>query len=219
MAIRILRYAALRSIWVLCDASGVAALPGRFLPMNCGAFWRRFFLFNRRPTSNSDAGCAAAGILVLWPPSPRLGALSNRETAMFAALPLLGLPVLFYAIFVLVSVGPPPDLAEAHVSQILFSIGMSSHVRWVVRVTDLFVFTSVVVLFIELLRATQSGRIAIINHSLSMLLFIICLVLFLLHPGFATSTFFLILSMVLLDVLAGFVVSIVSARRDIDVVR
>ena len=65
MAIRILRYAALRSIWVLCDASGVAALPGRFLPMNCGAFWRRFFLFNRRPTSNSDAGCAAAGILVL----------------------------------------------------------------------------------------------------------------------------------------------------------
>ena len=68
---------------------------------------------------------------------------------MFAALPLLGLPVLFYTIFVLVSVGPPPDLAEAHVSQILFSIGMSSHVRWVVRVTDLFVFTSVVVLFID----------------------------------------------------------------------
>lgn len=138
---------------------------------------------------------------------------------MFAALPLLGLPVLFYAVFVLVSVGPPPDLAEAHVSQILFSIGMSSHVRWVVRVTDLFVFTSVIVLFIELLRATQSGRIAIINHSLSMLLFIVCLVLFLLHPGFATSTFFLILSMVLLDVLAGFVVSIVAARRDVDLIR
>ena len=39
---------------------------------------------------------------------------------------------------------------------------------------------------------------------------------FLLAPAFATSTFFLLGVMVLLDVLAGFIVTIVSARRDID---
>jgi len=34
------------------------------------------------------------------------------------------------------------------------------------------------------------------------------------HPNFATSAFFIIMVMTLLDVLAGVVVTIVSARRD-----
>ena len=67
-------------------------------------------------------------------------------------------------------------------------------------------------LFIELLKSTTSRKVAIINHSLSMILFIVCLVEFLLFPAFATSIFFLITLMVLLDVLAGFIVTIVVAR-------
>jgi uncharacterized membrane protein len=50
-----------------------------------------------------------------------------------------------------------------------------------------------------------------------MVLFIVCLVEFLLFPAFATSTFFLLMLMVLLDVLAGFIVTIVASRREIDV--
>jgi hypothetical protein len=73
-----------------------------------------------------------------------------------------------------------------------------------------------VVLFVELLKSTTSRRIAIVNHALSMVLFIICLVEFLLAPACATSVFFLLSVMVLLDVLAGFIVTIVAARRDVD---
>ena len=51
-----------------------------------------------------------------------------------------------------------------------------------------------------------------------MLLFVALLVELLLLPAFATSTFFLITLMVLLDVLAGFIVTIVAARREVDVV-
>ena len=51
---------------------------------------------------------------------------------------------------------------------------------------------------------------------LSMILFVICLVEFLLIKGFATSTFFLIVTMVMLDVLAGFIVTIISARKDLE---
>ena len=51
-----------------------------------------------------------------------------------------------------------------------------------------------------------------------MILFIICLVEFLLFRAFATSAFFLLTTMVLLDVLAGFIVTIVASRRDIDIV-
>ena len=50
-----------------------------------------------------------------------------------------------------------------------------------------------------------------------MILFIVCLIQFLLLPNFATSTFFILMSMTLLDVLAGVVVTIVSARRDFGV--
>ena len=39
---------------------------------------------------------------------------------------------------------------------------------------------------------------------------------FLLLPGFAGSVFFLILTMALLDVLAGFIVTIIASRRDFD---
>jgi hypothetical protein len=74
-----------------------------------------------------------------------------------------------------------------------------------------------VVLFIELLKSTTSRRIAIINHSLSMLLFVALLVELLLLPAFASSTFFLITLMVMLDVLAGFIVTIVASRREVDV--
>ena len=78
------------------------------------------------------------------------------------------------------------------------------------------VLLALILLFIELLKSTSTGTAAIFNHALSMLVFIICLVEFLLHPAFATSTFFVILVMALLDVLAGVVVTIISARRDVE---
>jgi hypothetical protein len=137
--------------------------------------------------------------------------------SMFAAFPLLAIPVLIYNLVVLTLPGGfgSPDAALS-LSEPLFTVNMTSGSPWPVSLSDLLLAGSLVVLFIELLKSTTSRRIAIINHSLSMLLFIICLVEFLLAPAFATSTFFLMTVMVLLDVLAGFIVTIVAARRDID---
>lgn len=136
---------------------------------------------------------------------------------MFAAFPLLALPVLIYNLVVLTLAGGfSTSLAQARMNDELFTLHMASSTPWGVSLGDLLLALSLVVLFIELLKSTTSRKIAIINHSLSMILFIVCLVEFLLAPAFATSTFFLISLMVLLDVLAGFIVTIVSARRDID---
>jgi len=136
---------------------------------------------------------------------------------MFAALPLLALPVLAYNLVVLTLAGGfnAVDAAD-RLSTPLFHVRMTSHIDWPVSTSDLLLAVALVVLFIELLKATNSRQAAIINHSLSMLLFVGCLVEFLLAPAFATSTFFLITLMVLLDVLAGFIVTIVAARRDVD---
>ena len=136
---------------------------------------------------------------------------------MFAAVPLLALPVIVYNLVALTLTGGfKATDATARMNEALFTIHMTSRTDWAVSLGDLLMAASLVVLFVELLKSTTSRKIAIINHSLSMILFILCLVEFLLAPACGTSAFFLLTIMVLLDVLAGFIVTIVSARRDLD---
>ena len=94
---------------------------------------------------------------------------------------------------------------------------MISGVDWILTKGDAILLLAVVFLFLEILKSTSTGTSTIINHAVSMILFIVCLIQFLLLPNFATSTFFILMSMTLLDVLAGVVVTIVSARRDFGV--
>jgi len=135
---------------------------------------------------------------------------------MFAALPLLVLPILVYNGLAL-TYGFSATDAGVRMSYEIMRVPMASGGRWAVTLGDALVFFALVILFIELLKSTTSRRIAIINHSLSMILFILCLIEFLLFRAFATSAFFLLTSMVLLDVLAGFIVTIATGRREIDI--
>ncbi|MDO9589096.1 MAG: hypothetical protein Q8R45_09335 [Brevundimonas sp.] len=137
---------------------------------------------------------------------------------MLIAIPLLVIPVVFYTVIVLSGVVGTGGLAAAEqaLRDPLLTVPMVSGGEWNVGAGDLILFLALILLFFELLKSTSSQKVAIVNHALSMILFVFCLVAFLLFPGFATSTFFLILTMVMLDVLAGFIVTIISARRDMD---
>jgi hypothetical protein len=137
---------------------------------------------------------------------------------MLIAIPLLVVPVVIYNLVILLG-GSAPDavLGPASVlSEVLVRVPMTSGAVWSISVGDLILFLSLILLFVELLKSTSSQRVAIVNHALSMVLFVVCLVEFLLLSGFAGSVFFLILTMVLLDVLAGFIVTIIASRRDFD---
>lgn len=136
---------------------------------------------------------------------------------MFAAVPLLALPVLIYNLAALTFAGGfHSQEASIRMSEPMVSFQMNTGVSWPVTLGDLLLLVGLVVLFIELLKSKTSRRTAIVNHALAMVLFVGCVVEFLLAPAFATSTFFLLTLMVLLDVLAGFIVTIASARRDVD---
>ena len=137
---------------------------------------------------------------------------------MLIALPLLVIPVVIYAIVILSGVGGPGGVAAAEqaLRDPLFTIPMVSGSGWNIGSGDLILFLALILLFFELLKSTSSQKVAIVNHALSMILFVACLVAFLLLKGFATSTFFLILTMIMLDVLAGFIVTIISARKDLE---
>jgi hypothetical protein len=138
--------------------------------------------------------------------------------AYFGFVPLIGIVVLIYNFIAFggqVFGDSDPNAMDKALSEGVFYITMVSKETWTVHVSDLLLLGGLVTLFQEVLRATAINKIALVNHSLSMVLFVITLIEFLIIKGFATSTFFLILCMTLIDVVAGFSISIIAARRDI----
>jgi hypothetical protein len=123
-------------------------------------------------------------------------------------LPLLALPL---AIFVLISFAVQGyDWTHA----VAITLKMFSGADWAVSLGDLFVLTCLVVLFIEVVKAVNTNASEIVNHGLSMLIAVVCLVLFMTWPHASNSTFFLLTVMGFFDVAAGLTITIVSARRD-----
>jgi hypothetical protein len=126
------------------------------------------------------------------------------------------LPIAVFAVVVMMFGGPDAASTTEYLRNDIFSIGMPSG-SWSMTVSDVFIVFGMVVLFIELIKSAGSGTATIMNHGLSMLVFVIAMALFLLTPKFGNSTFFLLTFMALMDTVAGFVVTIVAARRDLAV--
>jgi hypothetical protein len=126
-------------------------------------------------------------------------------------VPLLVIPFVLYNIAVFLFFGGNPINWGAG----LFSIPMPSGMPWAITAGDLLLVVGIVALFFEVLKSTQTARNSIIEHMFSMLLFVVFLVEFLLVGAASSSVFFLLMVMSLIDVVAGFTVSITSASRDV----
>jgi len=132
---------------------------------------------------------------------------------LLQVFPLLALSVIVYNIIVLVT----GDVEAAMFFQRGIEIGLFSGEAWKFTIGDLLVVVSLVLLFVEILKSTVTTANSIANHALSMLVVIVCLIEFLMFKGFGTSTFFLIMCMGLIDVIAGFSITIVASKRDLGV--
>lgn len=138
----------------------------------------------------------------------------------FGYVPLIGIVVFIYNMIAFggqVFGAADPNAMDVELNKIIFQFTMVSKETWRITVSDLLLLLGLATLFQEILRATNIGKVAIVNHALSMVLFVFCLIEFLILKGFATSTFFLIMCMTLIDVIAGFSIGIIAARRDVDV--
>jgi hypothetical protein len=100
---------------------------------------------------------------------------------------------------------------------VLLSVPMQSGATWVITLGDSLIALSLVFLFIEVLKATRTSVRSMFDHLLSTVIFIAALVEFLLVPQAATSVFAILLVMALVDVMAGWSVSLRAARRDLTV--
>jgi hypothetical protein len=86
-----------------------------------------------------------------------------------------------------------------------------------VSFSDILLTVGLLLLFVEILKSTRTGNRAIMDHILSFVLFIVMLGEFMIIRAAATSTFFLLTVMAVVDVLAGFSVTIRAAQRDIGI--
>jgi hypothetical protein len=89
---------------------------------------------------------------------------------------------------------------------------------WSISTGDVFVVTALVLLFVELVSA-GARTVSLINHALSLIVLLVCVVEFLLVQGCGTPEFLFITLIVAVDVVAGYSISVRLARRDLAVER
>ena len=133
---------------------------------------------------------------------------------MLAAMPLRIIPFILYNMAMLGLMGSGGIPALQHD---IIVLSMISGAIWSMALGDLFIVVALVILFVEILKATRNGSGSLVNHMLSMLVFIAFLVEFLLVQDAATQVFFILMTVALIDVIGGFAVSIRTAGRDVSI--
>ncbi|MER8801191.1 hypothetical protein [Mesorhizobium sp. M0998] len=131
---------------------------------------------------------------------------------MFGAIPLLIVPFILYNLGLLGIFGSGDDPWATE----MFSVRMMSGGVFSMTLGDLIVLIALIFLFVEVVKSTRTTSASIMDHLLSTFVFVAYLVEFLLVKGAAHSVFFTLMIIALIDVLAGFSVSMRSATRDIN---
>ena len=130
------------------------------------------------------------------------------------AIPLLIFVFMFYNVIVLFGGGADPDEV---LRQVVLPIPMLNGHTWTFSWGDLVILLLLIMLFVELLKATYTSSASLLDHGLSMLVFVVCLIEFLMVRQAQTSVFFFIVVATLIDVIAGYTIGIRVARRDLSI--
>ena len=132
---------------------------------------------------------------------------------MLGLVPLLIVPFILYNLGLIgLFGGPVPEIW----TQGIFSVSMMSGDDWSMTLGDLMVLIGLVLLFVEVMKSTRTSNVSVIDHLLSTFVFVAFLVEFLLVRGAGHSVFFTLMVISLVDVLAGFSVSLRAAGRDVN---
>jgi len=123
-------------------------------------------------------------------------------------IPMFGFLFVLINLFILIG---KADL----MTNTLFHITLVSGALWVLVVGDIFVILGLICLTIQVFKSTRTNSAEIVDHIVSTLIFILYLIEFIVVRGAGTSTFFILMLMSLLAVIAGFTITISTARRDI----
>jgi hypothetical protein len=129
----------------------------------------------------------------------------------FIGFPLLVIPFAIYNVLAFPTLFPSITLTS-EVPEV--QLQLPSGVDWKFYTGDLLIAFAILLLYVEMLKATRLGRRNAFDHTLSIILFAIFVAEFVAIKQAATSTFFLLMVISFVDVIGGFAVSARVARRD-----
>jgi hypothetical protein len=96
------------------------------------------------------------------------------------------------------------------------TVHLMSDQDWTLTWQDILLAFSVFLLWVEIVKSARMGRRGVMDHILAIALFIAMLAEFLWVRSAGTSTFFLLMAIALLDVLAGFVVASPGSKHPVE---
>lgn len=133
---------------------------------------------------------------------------------MLSSVPLLAISFVLYnlGLFGIFGTGPAGDPWDA----VIFSLRMMSGGVFEMTLGILMIVVALLLFFVEIVKSTRTSNASIVDHLLSTFVFVAFLVEFLLVRGAAHPVFFTLMVISLIDVLAGFSVSLRSAGRDVN---
>lgn len=100
--------------------------------------------------------------------------------------------------------------------QPVFTVTMVSDARFTLLFGDILIVGALACLFVEIVKATRTASPTIIDHALSLGVFIVHQIEFLTVAAAATSVFFILMVIALIDVVGGFTITIRGARRSVE---
>jgi len=132
---------------------------------------------------------------------------------MLTAIPWIGVAMILYDIAVFAFAGAGVEGARSLMQGEIVTIPLMSGARWSLGVGEAIILLALILLFIELMKATWRRGISISDQALSTIVLIICVVQFLMIEKAATSVFLVITVAAFIDVIAGFAVALRPPRR------
>ena len=135
---------------------------------------------------------------------------ATRNTSVFMyliAFPMLIIPYALYNIIAFV--------LNVDFHQTVFSVPLLSGRDMDVSTGDVLLLLGVLLLYVEILKSTRFSTKAIVDHVLSVILFIAMIVEFIVAEKAATSTFLILTCLSFIDVIGGFTITIRTAQRDV----
>jgi hypothetical protein len=129
----------------------------------------------------------------------------SSSLSYLIAFPLLIVPFTLYNMIAF--------LLDLKFSERVFDVSLLSGVTMDVSIGDVLVIVGVLLLYFEILKSTRLLSKEIMDHVLSLMLFIGMSIEFISVPRTATPTFLILLSLCFIDVIGGFTIG--TAQRDI----
>src|SRR5262245_45906309 len=136
----------------------------------------------------------------------------SSASPTFDIFPLLCLPMLYYNFMVFFIIGMDPAAVNAWLQAPAFQLTMFSGAIWSMTQTDVILAAAMGLLFIEILKSIGSPMLSLVNHGIAVMTLLVYVIQFISFPGFTTSVFFLLALMQLIDVIAGYTITIVASR-------